>query len=85
MANIYRSGCFHRWVKIRTVLLEKFTIFSKKREEVAQYFFRFQVRSGMGHMPEECVAESALRRFSFGLRLAIVQADAKPVMPISYR
>ena len=30
----------------------------------------------MGHTPEQHVAASALRRYSFGLRLAIAQADA---------
>ena len=30
-------------------------------------------------MPEQRVAASTLRRYSFGLRLAIAQADARPV------
>ena len=33
----------------------------------------------------ECVAASTSRRYSFGLRLAIAQADARPVIPISFR
>ena len=31
-----------------------------------------------GHTPEQRVAASTLRRYSFGLRLAIAQADARP-------
>ena len=38
-----------------------------------------------GHTPEQRVAASTLRRYSFFLRLAIAQADARPVMPISFR
>ena len=38
-----------------------------------------------GHTPEQRVAASTLRRYSFGLRLAIAQADARPVMPASFR
>ena len=34
---------------------------------------------------EQRVAASTLRRYSFGLHLAIAQADARPVMPISLR
>ena len=30
-------------------------------------------------------AASTLRQYSFGLRLAIAQADARPTMPISFR
>ena len=35
--------------------------------------------------PEQRVAASPLRRYSFVLRLAIAQADARPVMPASFR
>ena len=38
-----------------------------------------------GHTPEQRIAASTLRRYSFGLRLAIAQADARPVMPVSLR
>ena len=38
-----------------------------------------------GHTPKQRVAASTLWRYSFGLRLAIAQADARPVMPISFR
>ena len=46
-----------------------------------------QVRSGQvwEHTPEQRVAASTLRRYSFGLRLAIAQADARPAMPASFR
>ena len=37
---------------------------------------------GMGHTPEQRVAASTLRRYSFGLRLAIAQADARPALPV---
>ena len=33
-------------------------------------------------MPEQRVAASTLRRYSFVLRLAIAQTDARPVMPV---
>ena len=33
-----------------------------------------------GHAPEQRVAAFTLRRYSFGLRLAIAQADARPAM-----
>ena len=50
---------------------------------------RAQLRSGQGqvwgHTPEQRVAASTLRRSSFGLRLAIAQADARPAMPASFR
>ena len=55
------------------------------------FVFRFghanisrQVRSGQvwGHTPEQRVATSTLRRYSFVLRLAITQVDARPVMSI---
>ena len=38
-----------------------------------------------GNTPEQRIAASTLRRYSFGLRPAIAQADARPVMPISFR
>ena len=38
-----------------------------------------------GHTPEQRVAASTLRRYYFGLRLAIAQADARPAMPASFR
>ena len=38
-----------------------------------------------GHTPEQRVAASTLRRYSLGLRLAIAQTDARPVMSISFR
>ena len=49
--------------------------------------FCLMYRSGQvwGHTPEQRVAASTLRRYSFGLRLAIAQADARPVIPISFR
>ena len=42
-------------------------------------------RSGQvwGHTPEQRVATSTLRRYSLSLRLAIAQADARPIMPVS--
>ena len=45
------------------------------------------VRSGQvwGHTPEQRVAASTLGRYSLGLRLAIAQADARTIMPISLR
>ena len=45
----------------------------------------FWYRSGMRNSPEQRVTASTLRRYSFVLRLAIAQADAMPVMPISFR
>ena len=44
-------------------------------------------RSGQiwGHTPEQSVVASTLRRYSLGLRLAIDQADARSVMPASFR
>ena len=44
-----------------------------------------RVRSGMGTYSEQRVAASTLRRYFFGLRLAIAQADARPVMPMSLK
>ena len=40
-----------------------------------------QVRSGQvgGYTPEQRVAASTLRRYSFGLRLAIAQTDTRPI------
>ena len=38
-----------------------------------------------GYTPEQRVAGSTLQRYSFGLRLAIAQADARPAMPVSLR
>ena len=38
-----------------------------------------------GHTPVQRVAASTLRRYSFSLRLAIAQADARPAMPASLR
>ena len=35
--------------------------------------------------PERRVAESTLCDYSFGIRLAIAQADAGPVMPMPFR
>ena len=43
------------------------------------------VRSVWGHTPEQRGAASTLRRYFFGLRLAIVQADARPTRPVSFR
>ena len=42
-------------------------------------------RQMMEHAPRRRVAESTLRRYEYGLHLAIVQADAEPVMHISRR
>ena len=36
------------------------------------------------HTLEQRVAASTLRRYSFGLRLTIAQADARPVMSIPF-
>ena len=43
-----------------------------------------EVRSGklLGHMPEQRVAASTLRRYVFGLSLSIAQADARPILQI---
>ena len=50
-----------------------------------QYAANLQcIRSGGGHTAEQRVAASTLRRYSFGLRLAIAQADARPAMPFRY-
>ena len=38
-----------------------------------------------GHAPEQRVAASTLRRYSFGLRRTIAKADARPAMPIFFR
>ena len=38
-----------------------------------------------GVCPHTCVAASILRRYSFGFRLAVAQADAMPAMPIILR
>ena len=37
------------------------------------------------HTPEQRVAASTFRRYSFVLWLAIAQADARPVMPVFFR
>ena len=37
------------------------------------------------HTPEQRIAASTLRRHFLGLRLAIAQAEAKPVIPVSFR
>ena len=44
-------------------------------------------RSGQawGHTLKQRAAASTLRRYSFDLRLAIAQADARPAMPASFR
>ena len=45
-----------------------------------------KVSSGQvwGHTPEQSVAASTSRQYSFGHRLAIAQAYAGPVMPIPH-
>ena len=43
------------------------------------------IRSGMGAYAEQRHTASTLRRYSFGLHLAIAQTYAKPVMSISSR
>ena len=55
------------------------------RSTVARWALRrrmspYLVRSGQvwGHTPEQRIAASTLQRYSFGLRLAIAQADARP-------
>ena len=49
--------------------------------------FKQQIRSGQvwGHTPKQSVAASTLRRYSFGLRPAIAQADARPTRSASFR
>ena len=37
------------------------------------------------HTPDQRVAASTLRRYSFVLRLTIAQADARPDMSVSFR
>ena len=37
------------------------------------------------HTPEQRVAAFTFRRYTFGLRLAVAQVDARPAMPISSR
>ena len=44
-----------------------------------------QIGRVWGHTPKQRIAASTLRRYSFGLRLIIAQADARPVMPASFR
>ena len=50
-------------------------------------FQKFSERPGQvwGHTPEQRVAASTSRRYSFGIRLAIAQTDARPAMPVSFR
>ena len=45
------------------------------------------IRSGQAwrHTPEQRVAAYTLRRYSFGFRLAIAQADARPAVPVSLK
>ena len=45
------------------------------------YGYYMKVRSGVGTLPEQRVAASTLRRYSFVLRLAIAQADTSPPCP----
>ena len=57
------------------------------REILCRWARGVECRSGQvwGHTPEQRVAVSTLRRHSFGLRLAIAQADVRPAMPVSFR
>ena len=52
-----------------------------------EYSTRRLVRSGQvwGLVPKERVTAYILRLYPFGFRLAIAQAEARPVMPISFR
>ena len=68
---------FRTVVKILPVLLGHHSLESK-----AKFITSSQV---WGHTTEQRFAASTLRRYSFRLRLAITQADARPVMPISFR
>ena len=65
-------------------LLEKAKL-NNKTDEVE--IFEKKVRSGQvwGYTPEQRVTASTLRRYSFGHRLAIAQADARPAMPVFFR
>ena len=58
-----------------------FSAMSRKASRAVAY----KVRSGQvwGHTPEQRVAASTLQRYSLGLRLAIAQADARPVIHVS--
>ena len=49
-------------------------------------FEQKNVRPGLvwGHTPEQRVAASTLRQYAFGLRLAIAQADARLLIPVSF-
>ena len=49
--------------------------------------FEYIVRCGQvrGHTPEQRVAASTSRRYSFGLPLAIAQEDPRPAMPVFLR
>ena len=38
-----------------------------------------------GHTTDQRVVSFTLPRYSFGLRLPIAQADARPAMPVSFR
>ena len=52
---------------------------------VHTYFRSWRAGHVCGHMSEQRVAASTLRQYSFGLRLPIDQADARPAMPVSFK
>ena len=53
--------------------------------DLPEYDFRSKSGQVWRRTPEQRVAASTLRRYTLGLRLAIAQADTRPVMPISLR
>ena len=50
-----------------------------------QFTFANKSSQAWGHTPELRVAASTLRRYSFGLRLAIAQAVARPALRMIFR
>ena len=63
-------------------------LYRVKQNSISEYQFLHTANATSGQVwrytPGQRVAASTLRRYSFGLRLAIAQVDARPVMSISF-
>ena len=82
---------FHHFVDVHTCTTTRLGPPGTQYGAINDYIYyrvsRIFYRSGQvwGHTPEQRVAASTLRRYSFSLRLTIAQAVARPFMPLTLR
>ena len=80
---VVSKECFIQMAKV-VIFVQRWRPNGIVAPEFPDFFWPNMYDQVWGHTPEQRVAASTSRRYSFVLYLAIAQADARPVMPISF-